>query len=149
VKTVLLDIRKIFNDAKQYCLNYAQEISQGKKPFVKLFMLGVGEEIDQGQMDELDDLDTGCKDTAGVDIDFWDHQLASDMNQLEQVFKELVSEDVIVVGSGRIVNQASQTCQEYADGVPALLKFTLPSGSTAFTLETPQGSFTQDISEAL
>lgn len=138
-----------FPEVKKYCLNYAQEISQGKKPFVKLFLLGVGEEIDQGQMDELDDLDTGCKDTAGVDIDFWDHQLASDMKQLEQVFKELVSEDVIVVGSGRIVNQASQTCQEYADGVPALLKFTLPSGSTAFTLETPQGSFTQDISEAL
>lgn len=134
---------------KQYCIQYAQEISQGKKAFIKLFLLGVGEEIDKGQMDDLDDLEIGCKDTAGVDIDFWDHQLASDMNQLEQVFKELVSEDVIVVSSGRILNQAGKNCQEYADGVPALLKFTLPAGSTAFTLESPKGNFTQDISEAL
>lgn len=138
-----------FADVKQYCIQYAQEISQEKKPFVKLFILGVGEEINTDQMDELDDLDTGHKDIAGVDIDFWDHQLANNMSQLEQVFKELVSEDVIVVSSGRIINQVGKTCKDYADGVPALLKFNLPAGSTKFTLESPKGNFTQDISEVL
>ena len=138
-------------DVKQYCIQYAQEISQGKKPFMKFFLIGVGDEVDERQMNSLDDMfeNNPIKDTGGQNIDLWDHQLASDMNQLEQVFKEMVSEDMIVIGSGRILNQAEKNCHEYSDGVPALLKFTLPPGSTSFTLESPKGSFTQDISEAL
>ncbi|NER31091.1 MAG: VWA domain-containing protein [Symploca sp. SIO1C4] len=138
-------------DVKQYCLQYAQEISQEHKPFIKFLLIGVGEEVDEGQMDELDDMfeGSGIKDSSGKDIDLWDHQLASDMQKLEQVFKEFVSEDMIVIGSGRILNQDGKNCQEYPDGVPALLRFTLPVGSTAFSLEFPGGSVTQDISEIL
>ncbi|MDZ8236593.1 MAG: vWA domain-containing protein [Nostoc sp. ChiQUE01a] len=136
---------------KQYCIQYAQEIAQAQKPFIKLFLIGIGDEVDEGQMNELDDMfeNNPIKDSTGLNIDLWDHQLANDMNKLEQVFKELVSEDMIVLGSGRIFNQAGKLCRDYADGVPALLKFTLPGGSTAFTLEFPGGSITQDISEAL
>ncbi|MFM2062757.1 MAG: hypothetical protein RLZZ507_2427 [Cyanobacteriota bacterium] len=138
-------------EVKQFSVQFAQDISSGIKPFMKLFLIGVGEDVDAAQMDELDDMfeDHPIKDASGQEIDLWDHQLASDMNKLEQVFKELVSEDMIVIGSGRILNQADKVCREYSDGVPALLKFTLPSGSNSFTLEFPGGSVTQDISEAL
>lgn len=138
-------------DVKQYCKQYAQEISKGQKPFIKLLLIGVGEEVDEGQMDELDDMFEGSniKDSSGQDIDLWDHQLASDMQKLEQIFKEFVSEDMIVIGSGRILNQDGKNCHEYSDGVPALLRFTMPVGSTAFSLEFPGGSVTQDISEVL
>jgi hypothetical protein len=34
-------------------------------------------------------------------------------------------------------------------GVPALMRFRLPAGSTAFTLEFSGGNVTQDITEAL
>lgn len=138
-------------DVKQYCFQYAKEITSKQKPFIKLLLIGVGDEVDEGQMEQLDNMfeGSGIKDSAGKDIDIWDHQLASDMNKLEQVFKELASEDMIVIGSGRILNQAGTVCKEYADGVPALLRFTLPPGSNSFTLEFPGGSVTQDISEAL
>ncbi|MFP5269545.1 vWA domain-containing protein [Coleofasciculus sp.] len=138
-------------DVKKYCFQYAQAISQKQKPFMKLFLIGIGDEVDEGQMDELDDMfeGSGITDSFGQSIDLWDHQLASDMNKLEQVFKELVSEDMIVIGSGRILNQGGKICQEYADGVPALLRFTMPAGSNSFTLEFPGGTVTQDISEAL
>lgn len=138
-------------DVKQYCFQYAQEIATKQKPFIKFLLIGVGDEVDEGQMEELDNMfeGSGLKDSLGQDIDLWDHQLASDMKKLEQVFKELVSEDMIVIGSGRILNQAGKICKEYADGVPALLRFTLPVGSNSFTLEFPGGSVTQDISEAL
>ncbi|MEK0191223.1 MAG: VWA domain-containing protein [Oscillatoriales cyanobacterium] len=138
-------------DVKQYCFQYAQEITQKQKPFMKLLLIGIGDEVDEGQMEDLDNMfeDSGIKDSFGQDIDLWDHQLASDMNKLEQVFKELVSEDMIVIGSGRILNQSGKVCKEYADGVPALLRFTLPNSSTSFTLEFPGGSVTQDISEAV
>lgn len=136
---------------KKYCFQYAKEITAQQKPFIKLLLIGVGEQVDEGQMNDLDDMfeGSGIQDAQGYEIDLWDHQLASDMTQLEQIFKEFVSEDMIVVSSGRITNQSGKVCQEYADGVPALLKFSLPSGSTSFTLEFPNGSVTQDISEGL
>ncbi|MDJ1182948.1 vWA domain-containing protein [Roseofilum casamattae] len=136
---------------KNYCFQYAREITDRKKPFIKLLLIGVGDEVDRQQMEDLDDMfeGSGIKDSDGKDIDIWDHQLASDMTKLEQVFKEFVSEDMMVIGSGRIVNQNGKVCHEYADGVPALLQFTLPAGSHAFSLEFPGGSVTQDISEGL
>lgn len=136
---------------KEYCLQYSQEIASQQKPFIKFILIGVGDEVDEGQMHELDDMfeGSGIKDSFGQEIDLWDHQLASDMNRLEQIFKELVSEDMIVIGSGRILNQLGKVCKEYSDGVPALLKFTLPAGSNSFTLEFPGGSVTQNISEGL
>ena len=48
-----------------------------------------------------------------------------------------------------ILNQAGKVCKDYPDGVPALLRFTLPSGSTSFTLEFPGGNITQNIDEGL
>ncbi len=136
---------------KKYCLQYAQEVAQGQKPFMKFCLIGVGEEIDEGQMDQLDDMfeNNPIKDKAGQNIDLWDHQVSDNMNKLEQIFKELVSEDIIIFDSGRISNQIGKLVRDYADGVPALLKFTLPAGSTAFTLKFSGGSITQDISEAL
>ncbi|ODH01462.1 hypothetical protein A4S05_28825 [Nostoc sp. KVJ20] len=138
-------------EVKQYCSQYAQDIAKGQKPFMKLFLIGFGDEVDEGQMDELDNMfdNNPIKDSTGQSIDLWDHQLASDMSKLEQVFKELVFEDMIVLGSGRIFNQVGKPGRDYADGVPALLQFTLPAGSNAFTLEFPGGTITQDISAAL
>jgi len=138
-------------DVKKYCLQFASEISSGRRSFIKLVLIGVGEEVDEGQMEELDDMfeGSGLKDPQGNDIDLWDHKLASEMRKIEEIFAEVVSEDAVVTSSGRITNQAGQVCKDYPDGVSALLRFTLPAGSTAFTLEFPGGNVTQDITEGL
>jgi hypothetical protein len=138
-------------EVKQYCFQYAQEVANKSNPFIIMLLIAIGDEVDEGQMEELDNMFEGknIKDASGQDIDIWDHQLASDMNKLEQVFKELVSEDMTVIGSGRILNQAGKVCKDYPDGVPALLRFTLPSASTSFTLEFPGGNITQNIAEGL
>ncbi len=138
-------------EVKEYSFEYARQIADLEKPFIKFVLIGLGEEIDEEQMIELDDMfeGSGIKDIGGIDIDLWDHQLAKDLNKLEQVFKEVVSQDMIVLNSGKILNQTGEICKEYLDGVPGLLRFTLPSGSTSFTLEFPGGSVTQDISEGL
>jgi hypothetical protein len=138
-------------DVKKYCLEFAKQIASGKRSFIKLVLIGVGEEVDEGQMEELDDMfeGSGLKDPQGHDIDLWDHKLASEMRKIEEIFAEVVSEDVMVTASGRILDSAGKVIKDFADGVPALLRFTLPAGTTAFTLEFPGGSVTQDISEAL
>ncbi|MDZ8083151.1 MAG: VWA domain-containing protein [Nostoc sp. DcaGUA01] len=139
-------------EVKEYSFGLAQEIAQNQKPFIKMLLLGVGQDIDEAQMTELDDFfdESELRDYEGQRIDLWDHQRAIDMNHLEQVFKEMVSEDVIVTNSScRIVNQSGTLCCNYSDGVPALLQFMLPPGSTEFTLEFQGAKVTQDISEAL
>jgi hypothetical protein len=139
------------DDVKKFCLQFGQQIAAGKRHFIKLVLIGVGEEVDEGQMEELDDMfeGSGLKDPDGNDIDLWDHKLASEMKKIEEIFAEVVSENTIVAASGRILNNDSKVIRDFPDGVPALLRFSLPVGSTAFKLEFPGGSVTQDITEGL
>lgn len=139
------------DDVKKYCLQFAKQISSGHRSFIKLVLIGVGEEVDEGQMEELDDMfeGSGIKDPDGNDIDLWDHKLASEMQKVEEIFAEVVSENTIVASTGRILNNSGTVVKEYTDGLPAFLRFDLPSGSTAFTLEFPGGRAIQDITEAL
>ena len=82
-------------------------------------------------------------------IDLWDHKLAAEMRKIEEIFAEVVSKDAVVSNTGRILNQAGVLCKDYPDGLPAMLRFKLPQGSTGFSIEFPGGTVTQDISEAL
>jgi hypothetical protein len=93
---------------KQYCLQYARQIATGQRSFIKLVLLGVGEEVDEAQLQELDDMfeGSGLKDRNGHDIDLWDHKLASEMRQLQEIFAEVVTEDLIVANQGRVLDGA-------------------------------------------
>lgn len=138
-------------DVKTYCLELGKQIAAGQRQFCKLVLIGVGEEVDESQLEELDDMfvGSGLKDSLGREVDLWDHKLASQMQKVEEIFAEVVSEDAIVVSSGRIIDNFGKTAKEYPDGVPALLKFSLPAGVTSFTLEFPGGSVTQELTEVL
>ncbi len=118
-------------DVKALTLQLAQDISAGKRNPMKLILLGVGPWIQQDQMTELDDLDTG------VNVDLWDHKVASEMSQLAEIFTEVVDETLILAENGLIRDGKGRTIKEYRDtGLPALLEFTLPKdASGAFTLE--------------
>jgi len=137
-------------EVKQYCFQFARQIASGKRSFIKLVLIGVGDEVDERQMEDLDDMfeGTGLKDPKGHAIDLWDHKLASEMRQVQEIFAEVVSEDIIVAPSGRVLDGSGRVVKDYSDGVPALLRFTLPAGSRSFTLQLPGGTVTQDISEA-
>jgi hypothetical protein len=136
---------------KKYCLQFARQIAAGQRQFIKFVLIGVGEEVDEKQMEELDDMfeGTGLKDPKGNDIDLWDHKLASEMRQVEEIFAEVVSEDMIVAASGRVLDSQGRVIKDYSDGLPALLRFNVPAGTRSFTLALPQFEATQDISEAL
>lgn len=136
---------------KELCFRYALEVSDGTKPFLKFLLIGVGKEIDEQQLVDLDNMFEGSviRDRHGWEIDLWDYQVAADIQILEQIFKEFVSEGVIVTLYGRILNDMGDVCEEYNFGVPALMRFTLPEGSTSFVLEFSGGSVTQDLSSVL
>ncbi|MEX2215216.1 MAG: hypothetical protein WD768_13875 [Phycisphaeraceae bacterium] len=134
------------SDVKAYTLQIAKDIASGKRNFVKLVLIGVGAEVDVGQMEELDDLDYGgLKDQTGQAIDLWDHKLAAEMKKLEEIFAEVVSSDTILAPSAQIVDDKGAAVRpldgrsSYNDGLPALLEFAVPAGTMSFTLRLPGG----------
>lgn len=129
------------DDVKRYTTQLAHEIAKGQRSDLKLVMIGVGHRIDESQMVELDDLDTG------TDLDLWDHKLADSMQHLAEIFTEVVDENVIVAPKGLIRDSSGNVVLDYRDtGVPALLEFVLPSGSTSFSLEIGDKTVTQPLS---
>ena len=133
-------------DVQKYTLELARQIADSKRNFVKLVLLGIGAEVDEGQMEALDDMDYGgLKDPQGQAIDIWDHKLASEMQKLEEVFAEVVSSDTILAPSAEIVDDAGQPVKpigrgSYKDGLPALLEFVMPKSAKSFSLVLPNGT---------
>ena len=132
-------------EVKAYTLRLGQEMAGGRRGYFKLVLIGLGDHADEEQMAELDDLDYGgLRDTNGDDIDIWDHKLASDMRNLEEIFAEVVSAQTLLAPSATVTDSAGQAVRpvgraSYADGLPALLEFTMSKGATSFTLALPDG----------
>lgn len=125
---------------KQYSTKLAQEIEAGSRKPIKLIIVGVGNEIDEQQMQELDDLDTG------TDQDLYFHRIANEMTDLAEIFIELVDDSMIVAENGVVRDGKGKEVRSFRDtGVPALFEFDLPSGATSFTLEVEGQKFNQAL----
>jgi hypothetical protein len=133
-------------DVQSYSLSLVQQIASGKRHFVKLVLIGVGQEVDEGQMEALDDLEYGgLKDPNGQEIDLWDHKLAAGMQKIEEIFAEAVSTDTVLAPSAEILDSFGNPVKptdrnSYKDGLPALLSFVVPGGTTEFTMKLPNGT---------
>jgi len=133
------------DDVESYSIELAKQIAAQKRNFVKLVLIGIGDAVNEGQMEELDDLDYGgLKTQDGDDIDLWDHKLASEMQKLEEIFAEVVSANMILSPSAQINDDAGNPVvpldrSSYSDGLPALLNFKMPAGAKAFSLTLPGG----------
>ena len=114
---------------KHYTTQLAKAIAAGKHYLVKCILIGIGNEIDENQMIELDDLDTG------TDIDIWDHKIAKDMRDLMEIFAELVDENQIVAPTATIYGSGGQLVKRFADGLPAKVVLDLPVDTQWFELE--------------
>jgi hypothetical protein len=116
-------------EVKRYTTQLAKEIEAGKRNSVKCVLIGVGDGIDERQMEELDDLDTG------TDVDIWDHKIAQEMRGLVEIFAEVVSENQIVAPTGTIYDSSGNIARSFSDGVPAKITLTLPPDAQWFELE--------------
>jgi hypothetical protein len=137
---------------KQYSLQIGKEVANGKRSFVKFVLIGLGPHVDESQMEDLDDMDYGgLKDADGEEIDLWDHKLASSMKKLEEIFAEVVTSKMILAPSATITDSAGNPVKpigraSYADGLPALIEFTMPGDATSFTVTLPDSTeITQPI----
>jgi len=126
-------------DVKKFTVKLAKVIEAGKRNPFKAILIGIGKEIDEGQMIELDDLDTG------TDIDIWDHKIAAEMKDIMEIFAEIVDEKTIVAPLGTIYDSNGTVVKKFNDGVPAKGYFNLPLNSDSFTFKVGDQTINQEI----
>jgi len=126
-------------EVKEYTTLLCNEIALGTRNPVKCVLIGVGDQIDEGQMEELDDLDTG------TDVDIWDHKIHKDMRGIVEIFAEVVNENTFVAPSGTLYDPAGKIVKRFTDGVPALIEVTLPRGAEWFELEVGEQRIRQTL----
>jgi hypothetical protein len=125
---------------KQYSTWLAREVAAGRRKPLKFVLIGVGANINEGQMEELDDLDTG------TEIDLWDHKIAAQMRVLQEIFAEVVNKNARVADRGKVLDAQDRVVKDYSDvGLPAFLEFELPAGSGHFTLDVDGQRVRQDL----
>jgi hypothetical protein len=118
------------DEVKHYSVQLARDIAARRRNPLKFVLIGVGLSVNETQMAELDDLDSG---TA---VDLWDHKLAAEMRLLQEIFAEVVDKNARVADNGRIVDAQGKVVKDYSDiGLPAYLEFEMPAGAEYFTLE--------------
>ncbi|WP_055076670.1 OmpA family protein [Pseudanabaena sp. 'Roaring Creek'] len=113
---------------KNYTKELALEIAVGKRNYLKLILIGIGNDVDRYQLQELDDLDTG------LDIDLWDYKIASEMTSLTQIFAEVVNDHQIIAANGTIYDDRGNCVKTYTNGLPARIDFVMPHDSQWFEL---------------
>lgn len=127
------------NALKQYSVDLAQKIARGERNPIKCVLIGVGPGIDEGQMNELDDLDTD------VEIDIWDYKLAREMRDILEIFAEVVDEHKIIAPHGVLYDSSGSVVKKYTDGLPARVELRVPRSTEWFELEVAGQRIRQPI----
>jgi hypothetical protein len=127
---------------KAYSTRLAREVAARRRNPLKFVLIGIGPEINEAQMVELDDLDTG------TEVDLWDHKLAKEMRVLQEIFAEVVDKNARVADHGKILDPQGRVIKDYSDtGLPALLEFEMPVGAAYFTLDVAGNRVHQGLYE--
>lgn len=126
---------------KRYTADLSRRIGAGQAKPVKAVLIGVGSEVDESQMEQLDDL----PDELELPVDIWDHKIAGSMRDLRDIFAEVVDENALVAPTGRVLADDGSVAANYADGVPSLLRFSLPRACRAFTLDIAGNQVSQRL----
>jgi hypothetical protein len=125
---------------KDYSVRLARNVAKGKSKPLKFILIGVGPNVNEDQMEQLDDLD------SGTEVDLWDHKLASEMRVLQEIFAEVVDTNARIADNGKIIDPQGRVVKNYSDtGLPAKLDFELPAGSAYFILEVEGKQIRQDL----
>jgi hypothetical protein len=126
-------------DVKKYTIQLCREIANKRRNPLKCVLIGVGDQINEDQMEQLDDLD------SGTDVDVWDHKIAKDMRNLVEIFAEVVGEHQIVAPMAKIYDSTGAMVKNFTDGMPARVSFTMPATSTHFEVEVGENRIKQSM----
>jgi hypothetical protein len=130
------------DEVKRYSVQLARDIAARRRNPLKFVLIGVGPSVNEEQMEELDDLETGTP------IDLWDHKLAAEMRMLQEIFAEVVDKNARIADNGRVLDPQGHTVKDYSDtGMSAYLEFEMPASAQYFTLDVNGNKIHQGLSD--
>jgi hypothetical protein len=130
-------------DCVAYTATLARAVEDRKFPRTNLVIVGVGKEIDEQQLEQLEEATPAWY--SGRDI--WCHAEADSVADLPELVAHLLDANIPAFWGGANVKDAQgNTVLMLDDMVPAVIEFTLPRGSRSFTLEAGGRRFVQDLS---
>lgn len=130
------------DEVKRYSVQLARDVAARRRNPLKFVLIGVGPSVNEEQMEELDDLE------SGTPVDLWDHKLAAEMRMLEEIFAEVVDKNARIADNGRILDPQGKTIRDYSDtGLSAYLEFEIPISADYFTLEVNGNKIHQGLSD--
>jgi hypothetical protein len=130
------------DEVKRYSIQLARDIAARRRNPLKFVLIGIGPNVNEEQMEELDDLETGTS------IDLWDHKLAAEMRMLQEIFAEVVDKNARIADNGRVLDAQGRTIKDYSDtGMSGFLEFEMPADAEYFTLEVNGNKIHQGLSD--
>jgi hypothetical protein len=126
-------------DVRAYSQQVAKEIEGGRLPKLNFVLVGVGEHVDEEQMEQI------CHEEYPGIGHLWCHRIADRMEEMAELVAVLVDETMTVAQGGTIYDDKGNVIKRYETRLPAVLEFNVPPGCTAFTLEIAGQKFTQPI----
>ncbi|HSD91186.1 MAG TPA: hypothetical protein VLB44_26870 [Kofleriaceae bacterium] len=126
-------------DVIAYTQQVAKEIVAGRLPRINFVLLGVGEQVDEEQMEVI-----GHNEYPGVGH-LWCHRHADRMEEMAELVAVLVDETMTVAAGGTIYDDTGKVIKVYEGRLPAVLEFDVPATCKAFTLEVAGQRFTQPL----
>lgn len=127
------------DDVKAYSQQVAKEVAAGRLPRLNFVLVGVGDQVDEEQMEEI------CHaEFPGVGH-LWCHRIADRMEEMAELVAVLVDSTMTVAAGGTIYDDKGQVLKVYESRLPAVLEFQVPDGCKSFTLEVAGQKFTQPI----
>lgn len=129
------------DDVIAYTKQVAKEVAAGRMPRVNFVLLGVGEQVDERQMERI-----GHEEYPGVGH-LWCHRHADRLEEMAELVAVLVDETMTVAAGGTIYDDRGKAIKTYEGRLPAVLTFEVPAGCKEFTLEVGGQRFAQPLGE--
>ncbi|NBO93650.1 MAG: VWA domain-containing protein [Planctomycetia bacterium] len=131
------------DEVKRYSVQLAKDVAAKRRRPLKFVLIGVGDSVNEQQMEELDDLETG------TDVDLWDHKIAVEMRQLHDIFAEVVDKNARIADRARILDPQGRVVRDFSDtGLMGFIEFDIPSSASYFTLEVNGNRIHQGLSDS-
>ncbi len=117
----------------------AADIGKGRLPRMNFVLVGVGDQIDEHQMEEIAHIEH-----PGIGH-LWCHRVAAEMKELPELVAVLVDETMTVAAGGTIYDDDGNVLKVYEGRLPAVLEFEIADHAKSFILEVNGQRFEQPL----
>ncbi len=124
---------------KELSAQVAAQIASGKLPRVNFILVGVGDQVNEEQLEEV------CHEEYPGVGHLWCHRIAEEIKQLAELVAVLVDETMTVGDGGTIYDDKGNVLRRYEGRLPAVLEFPITDDTKSFTLEVGGQRYTQPL----